>query len=45
MHKYVMEVMIETDGQPPIIIKLPETTFIAVTSYQNSMVSGRWLCN
>lgn len=40
MHKYVMEVMIETDGQTPIVIKLPETTFIAVTSYQNSMVSA-----
>ena len=38
MHKYVMQLVLEVEGQEPVVIPLPETTFIAVTSYQNSMV-------
>lgn len=39
MHKYVMEVIVTPqDGSQPTSLLLPETTFIAVSAYQNSEV-------
>ena len=36
MHKYSMEVILHcSDGSPPIVLPLPDTTFIAVSAYQN----------
>ena len=39
MHKYIMEIVVTpTDGSEPTTLSLPETTFIAVSAYQNSEV-------
>jgi hypothetical protein len=39
MHKYVMEIVLESAGQPPITISIPDTKFVAVTAYQNSKIT------
>lgn len=39
MHKYVMEIIVSPiDGSQPTSLLLPETTFVAVSAYQNSEV-------
>ena len=39
MHKYQLELVVAPVGMKmPFKIKIPETTFIAVTSYQNIQV-------
>ena len=40
MHKYVIEILIKPEDSSPTCIRFPETTFIAVTSYQNNAVSS-----
>ena len=39
MHKYVMEIVVESAGQPVITIPIPDTEFVAVTAYQNSKIT------
>ena len=40
MHKYVIEIVIKPENSSPTCFRFPETTFIAVTSYQNNGVSS-----
>ena len=39
MHKYVMELVVEPEDHPEIIIPIPDTEFMAVTAYQNSRIT------
>ena len=39
MHKYVMEIVLESAGQPVITIPIPDTAFVAVTAYQNTKIT------
>ena len=39
MHKYVMEIVLESAGQPMITIPIPDTAFVAVTAYQNTKIT------
>ena len=39
MHKYVIEIVIKPEDSPATSVRFPETTFIAVTFYQNNAVS------
>lgn len=43
MHKYVIDIVVQPVGvdlSSTIKIRLPETTFVAVSSYQNTRVSS-----
>ena len=39
MHKYVMEIVLESASQPVITIPIPDTAFMAVTAYQNTKIT------